>query len=75
DGWRFKPGDLVFRHIKLVGVLTGRNHQLQAMVDFAAGHGVRAKIRTYALEKLNELVEDYHRGVGGKLVVDMEMKP
>jgi propanol-preferring alcohol dehydrogenase len=75
DGWRFKPGDLVFRHIKLVGVLTGRNHQLQAMVDFAASHGVRAKIRTYALEKLNELVEDYHRGVGGKLVVDMEMKP
>ncbi|KIW17319.1 hypothetical protein PV08_04511 [Exophiala spinifera] len=74
DGWHFKPGDLVFRHIKLVGVLTGRNHQLQAMVDFAAKYGVRAKIRTYPLEKLNELVEDYHRGVGGKLVVDMEME-
>lgn len=75
DGWRFKPGDLVFRHIKLVGVLTGRNHQLQAMVDFAAKNGVRARIRTYPLEKLNELVEDYHRGVGGKLVVDMTLKP
>lgn len=75
DGWRFKPGDLVFRHIKLLGVLTGRNHQLQAMVDFAAKNGVKAKIRTYPLEKLNELVEDYHRGVGGKLVVDMDMKP
>ncbi|KIW96842.1 uncharacterized protein Z519_02233 [Cladophialophora bantiana CBS 173.52] len=75
DGWKFKPGDLVFRHIKLLGVLTGRNRQLQAMVDFAAKTGVRAKIRTYPLEKLNELVEDYHRGVGGKLVVDMEMKP
>ncbi|KIX10605.1 uncharacterized protein Z518_01689 [Rhinocladiella mackenziei CBS 650.93] len=75
DGWRFKPGDLVFRHIKLLGVLTGRNHQLQAMVDFAAKNGVRAKIRTYPLENLNELVQDYHRGVGGKLVVDMEMRP
>jgi propanol-preferring alcohol dehydrogenase len=75
DGWRFKPGDLVFRHIKLVGVLTGRNRQLQAMVDFAAQRGVRAKVKTYPLEKLNELVADYHRGVGGKLVVDMEMKP
>lgn len=74
DGWRFKPGDLVFRHINLVGVLTGRNRQLQAMVDFAASKGVRARIRTYPLEKLNELVEDYHKGVGGKLVVDMEMK-
>ena len=74
DGWRFKPGDLVFRHIKLLGVLTGRNRQLQAMVDFAATKNVKAKIRTYPLEKLNELVEDYHRGVGGKLVVDMELK-
>ncbi|KAG9774844.1 hypothetical protein KCU88_g5281, partial [Aureobasidium melanogenum] len=75
DGWRFKPGDLVFRHIKLLGVLTGRNHQLQAMVDFAAKNGVRAKIRTYPLERLNDLVSDYHRGVGGKLVVDMTMQP
>jgi D-arabinose 1-dehydrogenase-like Zn-dependent alcohol dehydrogenase len=75
DGWTFKPGDLVFRHIKLVGVLTGRNRQLQAMVDFAAKAGVKAKVRTYPLEKLNELVGDYHKGVGGKLVVDMQLKP
>lgn len=75
DGWKFKPGDLVFRHIKLLGVLTGRNRQLQAMVDFAAGNNVKARVRTYPLEKLNELVEDYHKGVGGKLVVDMQLKP
>ncbi|EXJ80483.1 hypothetical protein A1O1_08628 [Capronia coronata CBS 617.96] len=75
DGWRFKPGDLVFRHIKLLGILTGRNHQLQAMVNFAAKNGVKAKIRRYPLERLNELVEDYHRGVGGKLVVDMTLEP
>ena len=48
---------------------------MQAMVDFAAKRGVRARVRTYPLEKLNELVEDYHRGVGGKLVVDMQLKP
>ncbi|KAJ9612523.1 hypothetical protein H2200_004120 [Cladophialophora chaetospira] len=74
DGWKFKPGDLVFRHIKLLGVLVGRNHQLQAMVDFAAGHNVRARIKTYPLEGLNTLVEDYHKGAGGKLVVDMGLK-
>lgn len=74
DGWRFKPADLVFRHLQLLGVLTGRNRQLQAMVNFAAKKGVKAKTRTYPLENLNQLVEDYHRGVGGKLVVDMEMK-
>lgn len=44
------------------------------MVDFAAKNNVRAKIRTYPLEQLNKLVEDYHRGVGGKLVVDMDLK-
>ncbi|EXJ79718.1 hypothetical protein A1O3_08001 [Capronia epimyces CBS 606.96] len=74
DGWRFKPGGLVFRHIKLLGVLTGCNGQLQAMVNFAVENGVRAKVRTYPLEKLNNLVEDYHHGVGGKVVVDMTLE-
>jgi len=72
EGWHFQPGDLVFGHIKMVGVLVGRNRQLNAMINFAAKNGVRAKIRTYPLEALNRLVDDYHKGVGGKLVVDME---
>jgi D-arabinose 1-dehydrogenase-like Zn-dependent alcohol dehydrogenase len=63
--------DLVFRDIKLVGTLVGRNAQLRAMLNFAAKHGARAKTKSYSLERLNELVEDYHRGHGGKLVVDM----
>ncbi|ETN40112.1 uncharacterized protein HMPREF1541_04387 [Cyphellophora europaea CBS 101466] len=72
DGWKFQPRDTVFRHIDVVGVLVGRNKQLRAMLKFAAEQGVRAKIRTYALENLNGLVEDYHKGAGGKLVVDLE---
>jgi len=71
DGLHMNPRDLVFRHIKITGVLVGRNRQLRSMLNFAAAHGVRAKSTTYPLEKLNDLVEDYHKAEGGKLVIDM----
>ncbi|KAH7038990.1 alcohol dehydrogenase [Macrophomina phaseolina] len=73
EGFQFQPADLVFRHINMVGVLVGRNRQLRAMLNFAATQGVRAKTTTYPLERLNELVEDYHKGVSGKLVIDMAL--
>lgn len=71
EGFHIQPRDLVFRHISMVGVLVGRNRQLRAMLNFAAQEGVRAKTTTYSLEQLNELVNDYHKGASGKLVVDM----
>ena len=73
DGFRFNPRDLVFRHIKMTGVLVGRNRQLRSMLKFAAENGVRATKKIYRLEDLNGLVEDYHKGAGGKLVVDMAL--
>jgi D-arabinose 1-dehydrogenase-like Zn-dependent alcohol dehydrogenase len=75
EGWRFQPRDVVFRHIKMVGVLVGRNRQLKAMLKFAAENDVRATIKTFALEDLNMLVEVYHKGNFGKLVVDMSKAP
>ncbi|KAL7943629.1 hypothetical protein V8C42DRAFT_98226 [Trichoderma barbatum] len=45
-GFHFEPRDLIFPHITLKGVLVGKNWQLQAMVNFAAQHGVRAILRT-----------------------------
>lgn len=71
EGLHFQPRDLVFRHISMLGVLVGRNRQLRAMLNFAAKEGVRARVTTYKLEQLNELVADYHQGASGKLVVDM----
>lgn len=71
EGFVINPRDIVFRHISIVGVLVGRNRQLRAMLSFAAKEGVRARVTTYKLEELNDLVADYHRGVSGKLVVDM----
>lgn len=71
EGFLIQPRDLVFRHIAMVGVLVGRNRQLRAMLKFAAARGVRAKVSTYSLEDLNQLVEAYHKGASGKLVVDM----
>lgn len=71
EGFLIQPRDLVFRHISMIGVLVGRNRQLRAMLNFAAQTGVRASIKTYKLEQLNDLVADYHQGTSGKLVVDM----
>lgn len=71
EGFHIQPRDLVFRHISMVGVLVGRNKQLRAMLSFAAKEGVRARVTTYKLEQLNDLVDDYHRGASGKLVIDM----
>ena len=72
DGFNMMPRDLVFRHIQLKGVLVGRNRHLRAMLQFAGVNGVRAKVTTYKLQDLNQLVDDYHQGAAGKLVVDME---
>lgn len=75
EGWHFQPRDLVFRRISMTGVLVGTNWQLKAMLKFAADHDVRAVMKTFALEELNKLVEVYHQGNFGKLVVDMEKAP
>lgn len=68
----FCAKDLVFRDIKIVGSLVGRNHQLRSMLAFAAAHEIRAISKTFTLEELNELVVEYHAGGGGKLIIDME---
>ena len=70
-GFHVSARDLVFRDISVVGSLVGSNKVLREMLRFAADHGVRPRIKTFPLEGLNELVEEYDKGAGGKLVVDM----
>ena len=72
-GFHVSARDVVFRDISVLGSLVGSNRTLREMVQFAAEHGVKARIRTFPLSKLNELVEEYHKGDGGKLVVDMTL--
>ena len=73
-GFNINPRDIVFRHIEVVGVLVGRNHQLRAMLEFAANKDVKASSRSYRLEDLNQLVDDYHKNEGGKLVIDFALQ-
>lgn len=73
-GFHVDAGALVFRDISVVGSLIGSNKILKEMLKFCAQHGVRAKVKTFPLEKLNELVDEYNKGAGGKLVIDMNMK-
>ncbi|KAF2104232.1 alcohol dehydrogenase-like protein [Rhizodiscina lignyota] len=70
-GFNISSRDIVFRQISFEGSLVGSNRLLREMLKFAAEHQVKAVKRTYPLAKLNELVEDYHKGAGGKLVIDM----
>ncbi|KAF9698401.1 hypothetical protein EKO04_003940 [Ascochyta lentis] len=70
-GFVLDAGDVVFRDIRVVGSLVGRNQQLRDMLAFAAAHGIAAVTRSFALEHINDLVSESHRGAGGKLVIDM----
>ncbi|KAK5173434.1 uncharacterized protein LTR77_002115 [Saxophila tyrrhenica] len=72
-GFNVSARDLVFRDISVVGTLLGTNSDLQEMVSFASKHNIKAISKTYSLAKLNELVDEYNKGEGGKLVVDMAL--
>jgi len=71
NGFNVSARDLVFRDISVVGTLLGNNSDLQEMVSFASKHNVKAVSKTFALKQLNDLVDEYNKGGGGKLVVDM----
>lgn len=73
NGFHFSAHDLVFRDITLVGSLVGRNYQLSEMLSFCQRFKISADVKTFPLSHINRLVEEYHKGVSGKLVVDMEL--
>ncbi|KAL1610115.1 hypothetical protein SLS60_001780 [Paraconiothyrium brasiliense] len=72
-GFHISSRDIVFRDISIIGSLVGSNRMLREMLNFSAVHGVRAVAKSFPLSSLNALVEDYHKGGGGKLVIDMAL--
>lgn len=73
QGFHVSARDLVFRDISIVGSLLGGNATLRETLAFAAKHGVKAVSKTYPLARLNDLVDEYHKEAGGKLVIDMTL--
>ena len=73
NGFQVSARDLVFRDIQVVGTMLGTRSSLQEMVAFAAKHNIKAVTKTYSLERLNDLVDEYKKGEGGKLVIDMAL--
>lgn len=73
-GFHLSAKDLVFRDIQVVGSLLGSNTVLREMLQFVAAQGIRAVTKTFALSDLNELVQVYHHGGGGKFVIDMTLQ-
>ena len=72
-GFHVSARDLVFRDISVVGSLVGSNKTSREVLNFATEHDVRAVLKTFPLSKLNDLVAEYHKGEGGKLVIDMSL--
>jgi D-arabinose 1-dehydrogenase-like Zn-dependent alcohol dehydrogenase len=73
-GFHISARDVVFRDIKIIGSLVGSNRMLREMLNYSAEHNIEALVKSYPLAKLNELVEEYHKGSGGKLVVNMSLE-
>lgn len=73
QGFHFSARDVVFRGIKIMGIIPGGQATMRDMLRFAADHDIRAVAKTYPLAGLNELVQEYNKGEGGKLVVDMSL--
>ncbi|GAB7349596.1 hypothetical protein MBLNU459_g0285t1 [Dothideomycetes sp. NU459] len=74
QGFHISASDIVFRDISVVGSLVGSNKVLTEMLKTAARYRIRAVSKSFSLEDLNQLVEEYHKGGGGKLVVDMSSR-
>ncbi|KAF2201197.1 alcohol dehydrogenase-like protein [Delitschia confertaspora ATCC 74209] len=72
-GFHISAHDVVFRDISIIGSLVGSNKILREMLEFSANNNVRAVTKSFPLAKLNELVEEYHKGCGGKLVIDLAL--
>lgn len=73
EGFQVSAADLVFRRIRLEGTLIGSNKAMKEMLEFCVEHDVKARVKTYPFLRLNELVEAYHSGMSGKLVVDFSL--
>ncbi|PGG95260.1 hypothetical protein AJ79_10160 [Helicocarpus griseus UAMH5409] len=74
EGFRFSAADVVLRDISIIGSLVGSNRVTKEMLEFAARHQVKSVSRSFPLTGLNDLVREYEKGLGGKLVIDMSLR-
>lgn len=74
NGFTFSTQDIVFRNVSIIGSLVGSNRLLREMLTFTAKHGIKTTSKSFAISQLNELVEQHHSGVCGKLIVDMSLE-
>lgn len=69
----FQCNDIIFRDMTIVAGMPSLKPQLQEMVDLVVSAGVRVEVKTYPLEKLDDLVRDYHDpSLKGKLVLTID---
>lgn len=74
NGFNVSARDLVFKDVQIVGSLVGSNKCAKEMLDMAARRDIKARTKTFPLSGLNDLVEEYKKMEGGKLVIDLDRK-
>jgi len=73
DGVKFDFRDLVFRDVHVVGSVLSTPEQAREMMDLVHKEGIEIVTKVYPLDKVNELVEDYHKpDMKGRFVVTLE---
>ena len=65
-------GGLIFGRKTLAGSLVGGIKETQEMLDYCAGHGIRAEVEVIPIQKVNEAFERAIKGdVKYRFVIDM----
>lgn len=62
---------LVYRDITVRATMLGTHSILRETVEFASKHNIKPVRTTFSLDKLNDLVDEFHKGRGGRFVVDL----
>lgn len=52
--------DFIFKDIRLVGTKLGEAKDAQAAIDLVAKHNIAVTTKTYALQDIEQLVQDSH---------------
>lgn len=70
---KFAAGEIfLVQPVHILPAVT-QSYSLEHTTNVPSEHQIKATIKTFSLARLNDLVEECHKGSGGKLVIDMSL--
>lgn len=69
----FSCNDIIFKDMTIIAGVPSLKPRLKEMVDLVVSAGIKVEVKTYLLEKVEDLIRDYHDpGLKGRLVLTIE---